>query len=94
MAVTVGADTLHDQFSSQLDANNYFIKVIVEYATTTLHEFKNKRKKCKRLKRMVPAARRRWIAKYDAQRKAEAYLVVPSFLELRRSCEEFYSALS
>ena len=94
-AILVGAVALHDRFASQLDANNYFINTIVEcYVTTTLHEFRNHRKKWKRLKRKVPSARRRWIAKRDERRQAEAYLGVQLFsYELRRACEEFYSAL-
>jgi hypothetical protein len=46
IVIQFGAVELHDQFSSQLDANDYFINAIVEsYATTTLHEFRcNKRK--------------------------------------------------
>jgi hypothetical protein len=92
---TIGTVALHDRFSSQWDAMDYFINAIVEsYVTTILHEFRCKRRKCDKLKRMVPAARRRWIAKHDEQHQAEAYLGVQPFsYELRQACEEFYCAI-
>jgi hypothetical protein len=86
---------LQNQFASQADANDYFIQVVVtNYVTTTLHDFRNQRRKWERLKRKVPSARRKWIKKRDERRQAEAYLGISPFAyELRRACEEFYSAL-
>ncbi len=64
IALQLSANSLQDYFASKSDANDYFIKEIVDsYIITTLHEFRTHRKKFRRLKRKVPAARRRWIAK-------------------------------
>ena len=95
IALQLGAGALQDYFSSKSDANDYFIKIIVDsYVTTTLHEFRSQRRKSKRLKRQVPTARKRWVAKRDRRHQEEAYLGSQEFpYELRRSCEEFYSAL-
>jgi hypothetical protein len=68
--------------------------MVESYVTTILHEFRCNRRKCNQLKRKVPAARRRWIAKHDEWHRAEAYLGIQPFsYELRRAREEFYSAI-
>jgi hypothetical protein len=64
------------------------------YVTTTLYEFRFQSRRSKRLKQQVPTTRRRWLAKRDRWCQEEAYCGSQEFLfELRRSCEEFYSAL-
>jgi hypothetical protein len=85
IAIKVGAVALHDWFSSQSDAKNYFINTSVDsFVTTTLHELRKHRKKSNHLKRKVPVARRSWIAKCDEWHQAEAYLGVQQFsYELR-----------
>jgi hypothetical protein len=51
---------------SEDDANDYIILVVIDgYLLIALHDFrKNKRKRAK-LKRKVPAAKRRWMISQD-----------------------------
>jgi hypothetical protein len=94
IALKLGALTLRDRFTPESDANDYFIKVIIDsYLTTILYEIKSQRKS-RRLKQKIPAARRKWLVKRDQRQRTEAYLGSQPFpYELRRACEEFYIAL-
>jgi hypothetical protein len=48
IALQLGAGALQDYFSSKSDANDYFIKIIMDsYVTTTLHELDPKGGKAK-----------------------------------------------
>jgi hypothetical protein len=94
-----GAIALRDgaqgRFSSVDEANDYFILVIVRrYLVTTLHGFRNNKRRLAKLKRKVSAAKRQWKISRDDRRQKEAYLGATTFpYELNRSCQEFYHCL-
>jgi hypothetical protein len=57
ITLQLGALTLRDHFTSESNANNYFIKVRIDaYLPAKLHEFKSQRKS-RRLKWKIPATR-------------------------------------
>ncbi len=88
-----GFNTLEDRFASEMEANDYFIDIIVEtYIITVIH---SERKSLRgRLKAKVSNARELWLIKRNEHRQNELYLGrVPFHDELRRSCEEFYATL-
>jgi hypothetical protein len=88
-----GIDTLMTKFTSEAEANNYFIDVVVKtYIVTAIHhECKGIRK---RLEVEVSRAKELWIKKQNKHCQIELYLgTLPFHDELRRSCEEFYAAL-
>ena len=95
IALRHGAHALQCLFTSEVDANDYFILSVIDaYVMTALHGFKNNRKKLSKLKRKIPEAKRQWKIKQHARRYREIYLGSQPFsYELRRSCEEFYSVL-
>jgi hypothetical protein len=88
-------DGFQGRFSSVDEANDYFIQVIIEgYLVIALHGFRNNKRKLAKLKRKVPAAKRRWNKSRDDRRQKEAYLGSKSFpYELSRCCREFYHFL-
>jgi hypothetical protein len=81
------------KFTSEVEANDYFIDVVVDtYIVTAIHsEHKGIRKG---LKAKVSRVKELWMIKRNEHRKNELYLgTLPFHDELRRSCGEFYAAL-
>jgi hypothetical protein len=93
LALSSSSHSLQSKFASKMDANDYFIAVVINaYLTITLHELNAR--KAARLKRKTRQAKLQWIRKRDIRRHNELYLGVQPFpYELRRCCEEFYKQL-
>jgi hypothetical protein len=87
--------SLQSKFASKIDANDYFIVVVIDaYLTTTLHAFTSNARKSARLKRKTWQAKPQWMRKRDVRLRNELYLGVQPFsYELRQCCEEFYKQL-
>ena len=64
LALSISTRDLNNRFSSVMDANDYFIDVIINsYLTTALHAFRSNARKVARLKRKT------WQAKLQRIRK-------------------------
>jgi len=95
LALASSTRDLESRFTYEIDANDYFIAaVITSYLTTTLHAFRNNKRKVARLKRKISQVKQQWSRKRDLRRLDESYLGLQPFpYELRRCCEEFYKQL-
>ena len=95
LALSISTRDLNNRFSSEMDANDYFIDVIINsYLMTALHAFRSNARKVARLKRKTRQAKLQWMRKRDLRRINELYLGVQPFsYELNRCCEEFYKQL-
>jgi hypothetical protein len=94
-ALSISTRDLNNRFLSEMDANDYFVDVVINsYLMTALHAFRSNARKVARLKRKTRQAKLQWMREQNQRRINELYLgVQPFFYEPRRCCEEFYKEL-
>lgn len=94
LALTVSRIELERKFSSEQEANDYFILTIIDaYLKAILRDITGNIN-ISRLKRRIPEVKYQWMIKRDRRRRDELYLGVLSFKdELSRCVDEFYNEL-
>ncbi len=84
---------MQDKFASEMEANDYFIGMVIDtYLVTAIHVLKRSQREKMRAK--FAPAKVKWIIKCNERQQAELYVGRLTFEEeLKRSCGEFYLSL-